>query len=205
MTGRAVGSIVLVLYCRSCRLTASIIEIFSGIARSGRRFSLNRWRIGSNFILFLPSRDGPVIQWRAARIMSLCREYRMVLVWGWWFESNACVSCSITCCEYLWSIYPSITLPLTLSLPCRRWKKWTLNTDNISVRRSAFFVSETTYCISVKVSVLCWVFFIVFNNLKAKNWSRKEEKYKQMMMMMIVILIIIIIIIIASLFYGHFA
>ena len=80
--GRAIGSIVLVLYCQPCRRIASIIEIFSGIARSGRLFHLNRWRIDSNFNLFLPSRDGPVIQWRAARIVSLCREYRMVLVLG---------------------------------------------------------------------------------------------------------------------------
>jgi len=144
MTGRAVGSIVLVLYCRSCRRTASIIEIFSGVTRSGRLFHWIVEELGP--ISFSFYRPGTVL-WFSGVQSERCRsvgDTGWCLFWGWWCEVNACVPRSITCCEYLWSVYTGVTLPLTLSLPCRRWIKWTLNRDNVSVRLSACFVSETS-------------------------------------------------------------
>ena len=149
MTGRAVGSIVLVLYRRPCHRTASIIEIFSGIAPSGRLF---HWIVEELVPIAFSFYRPETALWFSGVQSEWCRSEGTIgwcLFWGWWCESNACVPCSVTCCEYLWSICPSVTLPSTLSLPCRRWIKWTLNTDKISVRRSACFVSETTECISV--------------------------------------------------------
>lgn len=139
MTGRVVGSIVLVLSCRPCRRIASIIEIFSSFARSGRLF---HWIVEElvpiSFSSYRPETalwfSGVQSEWfRSAGNTGCC------LFWGWWRESNACVTCSITCYEYFSSIYTSVTLPLTLSLPCRRCITWTLKRDNISVCRSACF------------------------------------------------------------------
>jgi hypothetical protein len=179
MTGRAVGSIVLVLYCRPCRRTASIIEIFSGIARSGRlfhwiveelvpiSFSFNRPETGLWF-------SGVQTEWcRSAGNTGCC------FFWGWWCKSNACVPCSITCCEYFWSIYTSVTLPLTLTLPCRRCIKWMLNRDNIPVLRSACFFSETTQCISVKRGSGGWVYSTGCYSLILTIWRLKTEAEKK--------------------------